>query len=356
MKRNAALDGFRGIAILLVLAHHLFGLLQGWIGVDIFFVLSGYLITTILLNERHEQHFWRMFYTRRVTRIGPAFVALLLITTSIGVVKWRVLWPYLLFFGANFGVVQHRDLMISSRLSVLWSLAIEEHFYFIWPMQVRRLSRPQLAGILTAVLIIEPIARSIMTLHGASWSVLYFLTPFRLDGLAIGSLLAVGLQHKRSRTLISKVVPWGLPIGALVLAASFPFLIEDAHVLFLSTLGYSLTAVIGATVLAYLITHPSGPLPHIMSSWPFVFLGQISYGLYLCHMLIYVSLRTIAIEHGYFHFLQVKAVSTFLAISIAWLSFHYFEKKFLDWGKHKVGFYREERAAGSQTKVGSLTL
>jgi peptidoglycan/LPS O-acetylase OafA/YrhL len=135
VKRIAALDGIRGFAVVLVILVHLFGLAQGWMGVEIFFVLSGYLITTIIRNDRKHPHFWKIFYIRRITRIVPAFLALLFLVTVLQTVHWRHLWPYLVFFGANIADVKQGDLMASAGLGALWSLAVEEHFYLSGPQK-----------------------------------------------------------------------------------------------------------------------------------------------------------------------------------------------------------------------------
>ena len=191
--RIARLDGIRSLAVLLVilLHHHLLAL--GWAGVDLFFVLSGLLITGILRRERMAPHYWRSFYYKRATRILPPLC--ILVPLSYLLTK-RATFPsalgYLLF-AANIQDVGSHSIPL---LGGLWSLSVEEHFYLIWPFAVYALSRRTLMRLLTALLLVEPMLRGVATHWFTGPGPIYVLTPFRLDGLAIGSLLALMLESE----------------------------------------------------------------------------------------------------------------------------------------------------------------
>ena len=204
--RVAELDGFRAIAVLMVFAHHLFYgwptpalsstprviravLGRGWLGVDLFFVLSGFLITGILIDSREGEHYFRNFYTRRILRIVPLYLTCILIM-YFGYPRagayFRLSLLYLANFSYFFGVkVPHGP-------GVFWSLAIEEHFYLLWPLVVRFLNRFWLL-LLTAVIVFgTPILRGVCAHAGMSPEFeIYPYSFFRFDGLALGAMLAI---------------------------------------------------------------------------------------------------------------------------------------------------------------------
>src|SRR5215469_12179944 len=150
-------DGVRAIAIALVVAHHFDLLPLGWTGVHLFFVLSGLLITGILRRSRHDRSYWAPFYVKRATRILPPLVLTVLSTAVFLSIPWRKLGFYYIFFAANFAEAFHRG--ESRTLGVMWSLAVEEQFYFFWPFAVRFLNRTQLMRMLLLLLFFEPILR-----------------------------------------------------------------------------------------------------------------------------------------------------------------------------------------------------
>lgn len=186
--RMPELDTIRGIAVLLVLFFHGFGFrygiqgltafpklfveatLPGWIGVNLFFVLSGFLITGILLDSKLKQNYYRSFYVRRALRILPlyyAVLALLVILTRAGWVNRRASWA---FVGLSFFYLSNVTELfrVPMQYGVLWSLAVEEHFYLLWPTVVRSLTRCRvlLAGALICVLC--PFLRAFYFTHGYS--------------------------------------------------------------------------------------------------------------------------------------------------------------------------------------------
>lgn len=338
--RILPLDGLRGIAVAMVLAQHLWGWMNGWIGVDVFFVLSGFLITTILLKERELPAFWKVFYLRRFTRLMPPFALLLVLTTLLGLVQWRVLWPYLLF-ASNFGVLKQGHAMGVSDLGILWSLAIEEQFYFVWPLQVRRFSRRTLVFVLTAAVLAEPLLRLPPTLLHKAWTYTYFLTPFRLDGLAMGALLALAMQHEPSRTVLRGVSAVLTPVTMLALVLLLPRLRLGSDVPFLNLYGFSLIAINACILLAYVLLRPDCALARILSVWPLVWLGRISYGLYLYHRFTYNLLCTVPSLSRQPTW-ALPAEATGLSILFAWVSFQFYETPMLAWGRRRVRSISEE--------------
>jgi len=206
--RLPQLDAIRGVAILLVIFHnqgtkypslHLGTLFaNGWMGVDLFFVLSGFLITGILLDTKHSENYFKNFYVRRCLRIWPLYYSVILFMFVIvpflrpSEAQAHALfersspwWSYLLFL-QNFLVSNPTGAAAS--LGVTWSLAIEEQFYIVWPWVVRYCSATQLRRIAVGVMCLSPALRLSVSVYGVD---LYSNTFCRLDGLMAGALLAL---------------------------------------------------------------------------------------------------------------------------------------------------------------------
>ena len=200
--RIRRLDGIRAIAVIAVmLLHHAFPF--GWEGVELFFVLSGFLITNILRKTRTSPTYWSRFYLKRAARIlpplVPMFLGTILFSKHLSVIG---ILGYGLFLG-NFLDVSRYGIAL---LGPLWSLAVEEHFYLIWPSAVKRFTDQFLFSVTLAILFIEPIVREVATHYASSFRVIYELTPFRLDGLAAGAALAFLLDRDRSKQFFKS---WG---------------------------------------------------------------------------------------------------------------------------------------------------
>jgi peptidoglycan/LPS O-acetylase OafA/YrhL len=209
MKKIPQLDAVRGLAVLLVLLHntdrypalHLHLISDnGWMGVDLFFVLSGLLITGILLDSKQADGYFRNFYARRCLRIWPLYYALLLFMFVIvpllrpseghAVFEARSSpwWAFPIFL-QNFLVPI--PTMATGALGVTWSLAVEEQFYLVWPLVVRFCTESQLRKIAIAVICISPVLRFYLSQHQV---VIYSNTFCRLDGLMAGALLAIVIR------------------------------------------------------------------------------------------------------------------------------------------------------------------
>lgn len=353
-KHYAALDGLRGVAILLVIIYHAFphrgtgwvGYLSsaGWVGVDLFFVLSGFLITGILYDTKDSEHFLRNFYVRRALRLFPIyliFIALvLLIHRGPGEHSWSLTVAYLLY-GSNvirFFLPDFKNIgMIET--GHLWSLAVEEQFYMVWPWMVillatrRRILRASLYGCVAALILRLVLAR----LPFADYGFIYLELPTRADALLMGAALAMLVRDPgfMARLSLSRIRIIGL-------LAAFGFLAMSLrlHSFFfglapIDTWGISLTALASACVLL-LSLQPQSWTNRILSHRVLRFYGRYSYGLYLFHfapakyleryLLPNVSAHIqSALIAGIIDLAIVLGASTGLAV----LSFHFIEEPFL---------------------------
>jgi len=302
MKRIPQLDGLRGIAILMVFLYHALQVPVFWSGVDLFFVLSGYLITGILLGLKEKQsdpaiglHLSRSFYIRRACRILPPFIAFLGMVTLFFHVPWARLWYWYAFFDANLASATHHD---SVRAMVpLWSLAVEEQFYFVWPWVVLAASQKTLKRIALGLVLTAPVLRAICTPAFSSQWPIYALTPFRMDTLACGALIAllvrsdmgwIDRNHYRAAWFTCAA-------GAIfmMLSALHTFRWTANRILF-NTLGYSLIVAIFGGTLVFVLGSEEGLVRSILSARPLRYLGLISYTFYLYHwgVLILLEQRT----------------------------------------------------------------
>ncbi len=354
------LDSLRGVAILLVLFFHGFdspsivwsalsvparlfvtACLGGWTGVYLFFVLSGFLITGILLDSKPKPQYYRRFYIRRALRILPAFYLLLLLLIVLPRTGWlahrRVGWPFLalsFLYLANMTTI----FGVPGQYAALWSLAVEEHFYLVWPAVVRRLSPRAIASCALGIFLVSPVIRA--GAYWLNWSPNAGYTWFAADGLAIGALLGALSRgwlaeripmRKFSIICISAAVaafvlgtPFGIWRGVTFTGAVFRNTAVD---LFCSgVLGFTL--LVGTSRFKWMV----------QLRWLRWF-GGISYGLYLFHMLAFdfADHWIIRLFPGYYP--QVLSglrpllvrflVSAGIGVGAAFLSRKYFEERFL---------------------------
>jgi peptidoglycan/LPS O-acetylase OafA/YrhL len=317
----AALDGVRGLAILLVIWHHAgrsgtpaaFPALAmseaaglGWVGVDLFFVLSGMLITGILMDTRDSPGYFRSFYGRRTLRIFQLYYAALFIVLFVlpalpGPFRgepfspregnWS-LWLYLM--NVVFALGNGREI-VHGMLFPFWSLGVEEQFYLMWPLLVWVLPRRALGWASAALMVGALALRCGMTAAGVSPLATYTFTLGRVDALAAGALLAVaarqagGLARWRP-TAVRTGWACAAGLGAVVIATRNTSNMTGL----MQTAGFSLVAVLFAAFLALLLTSgPSHPLTRFMELRWMRHIGARSYGLYVWHMVvIWPMLRT----------------------------------------------------------------
>src|SRR6267154_983284 len=254
--RILQLDGLRGMAVILVVLYHYsldlvlptgsfltylkIPFRMGWCGVDLFFVLSGFLIGGILLDARESPRYFQTFYSRRFHRILPLYyiwigayflIAFTLLPHSSGSFKiepekWTIV-PTYIFFVQNL-VKKRLSWIAAAWLSPLWSLAVEEQFYLVMPFLVRFFPRRWLLVSLFAAIAGAPLARIIVFHWDAGHTAQYVATPCRADALAMGVLLALGWRNEswksrfmRARKLLYVVV-FMLLIPVVYLAVSHP--------------------------------------------------------------------------------------------------------------------------------------
>lgn len=355
--RVAELDGLRAIAILLVLLIHFwrypigYEVLNrfartGWVGVDLFFVLSGYLITGILWRERRSVHYYRNFYARRVLRIFPLYYLLLfgvfviqpLHRAGPELLAARAEWPLYVAYLANVPVALHGWRLLS--LDITWSLAIEEQFYLCWPLGVRRLAPRPLIALLTCVVIGVPILRTIARLgFGIGWIATFVLTVFRVDSLAIGALVALCLQQGVvSSEWLRHHARWVLGLlgpGLLVFIATGHF---ERSSLWVSAMGYSLVSIFFAGLLVWGLS-PSRPAQRVLGHPLLRRIGIVSYGIYILHPLCLTVVTTVlarlgldpdgATSSSLMDATVVLLCATAFAYGVAEISFRLFEQPIL---------------------------
>jgi peptidoglycan/LPS O-acetylase OafA/YrhL len=276
-----ALDGLRGLAIAAVTGFHFFGLRGGFFGVDLFFVLSGFLITTLLLEELDATGHvsLRSFYVRRARRLLPALGGFLLMMAFLGSVSYSPgQLAAMLASGAFYclnvvGVLGHPR-FLEGPFGHLWSLAEEEQFYLVWPVllvaALRRMQESRLALGLASLFLVLVAYRAALAANGASWMRLYFAPDTHAEGLVLGCLAAM-LRRRGAR--IRGAFGWpaliALAAGAAVGTETLAWTV------------YGLPLVeIGCAVLLMAALEP-GPLRLLLSRRPLVWLGLLSYSLYL---------------------------------------------------------------------------
>jgi peptidoglycan/LPS O-acetylase OafA/YrhL len=327
--RTSRLDGLRGVAIVAVVLHHHAFIEIGWAGVDLFFVLSGFLITRILWNTRGRSDYWSTFYRKRALRILPPLLLLLLV--GIALTKHLSLWAaagYLFFLGNVVDALGHG----SPVLGITWSLAIEEHFYLMWPVAVLFLSRKRLVQLSLLILCIEPILRIAFT-HVHPIGMIYLLTPFRLDGLAAGSLLALLDSHGEAQSLLKRY-SGGLALASVALYAGLLTFFgsqfdRDADTRLFNGLGYSVIAMGAFFVIAYVLLNENAWISKALSFKPLAGLGLISYGVYLFHLLAIglaekiAHVKTFPVPAPILHRLALFDIPCLLVF--AWLSYRFYE-------------------------------
>jgi peptidoglycan/LPS O-acetylase OafA/YrhL len=283
MRRIIQLDGIRALAFLSVFLNHAYRTPMLWAGVDIFFVLSGFLITSILLDAQGKRGAWSHFYERRALRILPPYVIFLLAATFLFRLHWGgdILWYGL--FAMN--IAEALGVGVPG-LGILWSLAVEEQFYLFWPFVALRLTSPRVLGVAFAVVLVSPLLRGIFTpLFSTHWPI-YYLMPFRMDLLAAGAMLAVLWREKRALRVWRL---WGISAIALscglfgILAwGDVDFRAGSNSILF-NSLGYSLICCIAAGLLAFALGTERGIWFRLMTAPAVRWIGTVSYTAYLVH-------------------------------------------------------------------------
>jgi peptidoglycan/LPS O-acetylase OafA/YrhL len=345
-----ALDGLRGVAIILVLCRHNLNFIPyfelGWIGVDLFFVLSGFLITDILLRTKESKNFLSNFYIRRILRIFPLYYGVLLLFFLIApslqalqvqyhyyqsnqAMSWFHLQNWLYIFHQKPG-----DYLL---LNHFWSLSMEEQFYLVWPFIILAVKDSRwvarIACIILAACIIGRFASWLY--YGNGYTNFHFQWMTRFDGLCVGSLIATwrlsSYEQAKKKLLTMAFVLLGTHLIAWVFAktifTSFP------HFQFF---GYSSIAAIFGIIVYVAVEKRTAWSKALIENPVLKYMGKISYGLYVYHWLILVLLkiygRDTLLSYGYtYHSSNVilSVAGLVIAIMLSIASYHLLEKKIL---------------------------
>jgi peptidoglycan/LPS O-acetylase OafA/YrhL len=329
------LDGLRGIAIISVLIHHQltpFSLKGGFLGVDLFFVLSGFLITGLLAAEYEQTNSisLKKFYMRRLLRLGPALLLYLfgcLIVTHytqlISVTRQLKLIVLALVYATNWRMAFQWDTALDPT-AIIWSLSIEEQFYLVWPIVLfvclaLKIKRNHIAAALAAIIVGILIHRSVMLSGGADFTRLYYGTDTRADALLMGCLFALLPVAK----ILSSGKRW-LNLTGMLSAACLIYLMVTVG--FTDRLlyqgGFTFVALLCGLLVFVAAYFPPKMLAIILSSLPLRWFGRISYGLYLWHWLV--------VRNTTFYYLGALEpwARLGLAITIAAASFYVVETPF----------------------------
>jgi peptidoglycan/LPS O-acetylase OafA/YrhL len=323
----------------------------GSYGVELFFVLSGFLITGILYDAHHKPHYFRNFYMRRLLRIFPlyygALALLFFVAPLIPLLRGPTLdflvdrqgWAWL--YAVNIYIAKHGEWSFSY-LDHFWSLAIEEHFYLFWPLVVFLLARrPRtLIAVSLAVSLGAMLARLTGSLMGLNWWTIYVLTPFRLDGLALGAFLAVTARQLGGLERLEKVLPRVTAVSGGLLAITFLWTrlaSRQGLELVLPVRAGLILMLLACLLIGALIAHEQSAASRFFRSRPMVFLGTYSYGLYVYHHFISYYLTTNGTELELAHWLGSHGaavalqaiVGASISLAVAYVSYEFFEKRFL---------------------------
>jgi peptidoglycan/LPS O-acetylase OafA/YrhL len=359
------LDGIRGLAILAVIAFHavaslptnLLGLVRpwsylpelGWCGVDIFFVLSGFLITGILFDTKGGPNASRNFYARRILRIFPLYYLTLiayfhllpamgsLLTSFQHLARAQEVsyWLHLCNWTASVCTTD-------PPLTHLWSLAIEEQFYLIWPLLIFSLSRRSVGVLCAAIIVLAPCLRIAYTLTAAEPGLLVYRTTLcRIDTLAFGALCAWLIRDPAKLAVAIRVRPWLLWAAGGGLAVSLAIGGPSAYQAPMNTIGFTSLAVVFAYTILWTM-EGGGKLHSVLRFGPIRSIGKYSYAIYIFHLPIVLLLQRWLLKYaplsGPLAFGALLAAEAVAAAVISYIcgfiSWRLFESRFLRLKSH----------------------
>jgi peptidoglycan/LPS O-acetylase OafA/YrhL len=334
-----ALDGIRGISILAVMAFHTGLLRGGFLGVDLFFVLSGFLITSLLIEEydRSLSVSLKNFYLRRALRLGPALLLFLTVFSALSVLvlsaveaRRNVVEALIsLFYVSNWA--KAFSIHAPQVLVHTWSLSIEEQFYVVWPLTLLFLLRTvkhrwAVAAIAALIALGACALRFALMLGGASIDRVYAGLDTRADALMFGCVLGIilssGLLSTRSQRVLGKALVVLGPLSAAGLAlAGLSMRILSPSVYYW---GLLVVEALGAMVILDVLVNKHSILRPVLSMRWLAWIGSISYGVYLWHPPIYKAMKAF----GFARF-EVIALGTLVTFAISTASFYLMEKPIL---------------------------
>lgn len=329
------LNGIRGFAFIMILLDHagLTGYFL-WSSLDLFFVLSGFLITGILLSQQKNDDYFKIFYARRFLRVFPAFY----ISLIVGMLALRVVSQAQVLSIATFTANIYMPFVDLYKvpdsywaLGPFWSLAVEEQFYLIWPLIVFRLDPKRLLWVCGLMIITAPILRGLAYQFLylpkiANYDVVHMFTWNRMDLLAAGSAIAACRHLKlfEAQTLARFGVMLG-GVSAILLGLAvltMPDFRFSGHSFFFSTIGFTMFGGLMTGVIMYLANSNSGPIVRFFSFKPLAYAGTISYTMYLIHGTI---LSVLEHDFGIRGIWQLAAVAFVITFTLAAISWHLME-------------------------------
>lgn len=363
--RLPALDGLRGFAALFVVMLHLtmqvtpttvpalavknlFSL--GWTGVDLFFVLSGFLITGLLVGAKGSTNYFRVFYARRMLRILPLYYVALVVLFGMPILfnlPRNLVVPFrdqawFWFYLQNYHWLGDK---FAGWTGHLWSLAIEEQFYLVWPLVILFTSRKQALWVCLGLLAVS-VGYRFYAVNLVSHLDTYFVTQARLDGLSIGSAIALLTGEPGWLARLRRYAPATAVVAALMFAVTFA--VTGAHIpgtfRELIPLRFLSVALVYGAVLVIALAGTSSRFARVLRSRFLRFYGRYSYALYVIHVpamsaVAHFGIIPVNLSLGGSDFvgeiLYIIVVTSIVTL-LAWLSWHVLEKHFLKLKRHFV--------------------
>lgn len=351
-----ALDGLRALAVVLVLFVHAHGLLglpgelldsaawhwthNGWMGVDLFFVTSGFLITSILISISNRKQSLKIFWLRRGLRIFPLYYLYLFILIALsispissgspGLPQSPFYWiPFFIYLG-NFNVIFPPASPLET--SILWTLSVEEQFYAIWPVLFAKMKRKELFRLSILLIPLAAVFRAMVFWAAPNTDAFYFLSFCRMDAIFAGATLAFLWSQPEKRETISKwsgllLIPALLCLLTVLLTP--PYRIAEASPQWI-TFSYGCTAIAWAIIVAWALRPPAWITPVLCNS-VIRYIGKICYGIY-----IWQALTGRLVKHWLYRFTPdllsyelYMALFILATIAVASLSWHLIESPLL---------------------------
>src|ERR671932_1664361 len=362
--RYPELDGLRGVAILMVVAYH-YDLAPSLSGVDLFFVLSGFLLGGILLDKQEAPNYFKAFYARRFCRILPLYfvcllVFLILLPLTLG---WLGVDPH--YFGDYFGdsfeemplgyslpiwtyfTFTHNFAMAqlggwgTRWLTHTWSLAVEEQFYLFLPFFIRSFSREKLPYLLVGLIFSAPLLRAFLyEFHPHGDLAFYVLMPCRADALLLGVLGAYAIRNERCLNLLRTYTKALYGLLALLLAAAAALMALSSptvHVpLVAASYGYSWLPLVYSCIVLIAVTEKRGLVTLATRVRPLSWLAVLAFGVFLLHMPILTILQRLTsvglLPQAGSHYIILLG-AFLLTLMLACISWMFFERRIVVWGR-----------------------
>jgi peptidoglycan/LPS O-acetylase OafA/YrhL len=343
-----SLDGIRGTAIIFVLLFHCYPYLSvfkfGWTGVDLFFVLSGFLISGILIDTVNDEHYYKNFILKRVLRIFPLYYLSLVIflflipafspfissILQLDYASLHQLWYWL--YGSNWLLSLKDGWMHGAGINHFWSLSIEEQFYLFWPLLIALFRKKSFLTLCLSTIVLSMMVRIVLFFCNVSHPALYMLTITRADALALGGCIAVMIRNEAGIRVLSRIAPY-MFFGMLLIIAVGVYLFGsiNPYTNFFSSIGYTFVDMMYASLIVLGLSDFLF-FRKLLSTSVLRFFGKYSYSMYIFHhpvVIICFGLSGQLLPGGIWTRLLVSTLSILITILISLLTWNAFEAKFL---------------------------